>query len=69
MRWMMSFLLCTAAYGLWTTTAAQSPRVHRLEASPSTVAYGYYWAEAKPALTIASGDIIDVEPHEGDDQR
>ena len=37
------------------------PKVHRLEATPSTVAYGYYWAEAKPALKIASGDIIDVD--------
>jgi acetamidase/formamidase len=26
-----------------------------------TVAYGYYWAEAKPVLRIASGDIIDVD--------
>jgi len=40
---------------------AQSPKTHRLEATPSTVAYGYYWAEAKPALRIASGDIIDVD--------
>ncbi|MGH9423671.1 MAG: acetamidase/formamidase family protein, partial [Thermoanaerobaculia bacterium] len=36
------------------------PVTHRLEATPGTVAYGYYWAEAKPALRIASGDIIDV---------
>src|SRR5690348_5205326 len=35
--------------------------VHRLEATPDTVAYGYYWADAKPALRIASGDIIDVD--------
>ena len=42
-------------------TVAQSPRTHRLEATPSTVAYGYYWSEAKPALRIASGDIIDVD--------
>jgi acetamidase/formamidase len=34
---------------------------HRLEATPSTVAYGYYWSEAKPALRIASGDVIDVD--------
>jgi len=40
---------------------AQSPRTHRLEATPDTVAYGYYWADAKPALRIASGDIIDVD--------
>src|SRR6476660_1022043 len=40
---------------------AQSPRTHRLEATPDTVAYGYSWADAKPALRIASGDIIDVD--------
>jgi acetamidase/formamidase len=40
---------------------AQTPRTHRLEATPSTVAYGYYWSEATPALRIASGDIIDVD--------
>jgi acetamidase/formamidase len=39
----------------------QSPRTHRLEATPSTVAYGYYWADAKPVLRVASGDIIDVD--------
>ncbi|MEZ5421195.1 MAG: acetamidase/formamidase family protein [Vicinamibacterales bacterium] len=40
---------------------AQEPRTHRLEATPSTVAYGYYWAEAAPVLRIASGDVIDVD--------
>src|SRR5688572_10747911 len=37
------------------------PKTHRLEATPSTVAYGHYWAETKPVLTIESGDIIDVD--------
>src|SRR3982751_7083299 len=36
-------------------------KTHRLEATPATVAYGYYWSEAKPVLRIASGDIIDVD--------
>ncbi len=40
---------------------AQTPKTHRLEATPSTVVYGYYWSEAKPALRIDSGDIIDVD--------
>ena len=40
---------------------AQAPKTHRLEASPATVAYGYYWAEAKPVLTVNSGDIVDVD--------
>ena len=54
-----------AALLLSTTLAtplhAQSPKTHRLEATPSTVAYGYYWAAAKPVLRIASGDILDVD--------
>jgi acetamidase/formamidase len=44
-----------------TVAAAQPPRTHRLEATPATVAYGHYWAETKPVLTIESGDIIDVD--------
>jgi acetamidase/formamidase len=40
---------------------AQAPTVHKLPATPQTVAYGYYWSEARPVLRIASGDIIDVE--------
>jgi acetamidase/formamidase len=40
---------------------AQAPRTHRLEATPDTVAYGYYWSEARPALRVASGDVIDVD--------
>src|SRR5438067_5282272 len=39
----------------------RTPKIHRLEATPATVAYGYYWSDAKPALRIASGDIIDVD--------
>jgi acetamidase/formamidase len=51
------FMLFLSAAAL----GAQSPRTHRLEATPATVAYGYYWSEARPALRIASGDIIDVD--------
>src|SRR5471032_2267551 len=52
--------------GLAALTAAlagqtRAPKTHRLEATPGTVAVGYYWSEAKPALRIASGDIIDVD--------
>jgi len=55
----------TAAIAIFATAilSAQpsTPRTHRLEATPETVAYGYYWSEAKPVLRIASGDIIDVD--------
>jgi len=40
---------------------AHPPKTHRLEATPATVAYGYYWSDAPPVLRIASGDIIDVD--------
>src|SRR5262245_79367 len=45
------------------TLSAQTPagKTHRLEATPQTVAYGYYDAAAPPVLTIDSGDIIDVD--------
>jgi acetamidase/formamidase len=39
---------------------AQKPRTHRLEATPATISYGYYWHEAAPVLRIASGDIIET---------
>ena len=38
-----------------------APATHRLEATPATIAYGWYDAAAAPVLTIASGDIIDVD--------
>src|SRR3954462_7188080 len=40
---------------------AHAQRIHRLPATPNTVAYGYYWSEARPALRVRSGDIVDVE--------
>jgi acetamidase/formamidase len=44
-----------------TLADARPPKTHRLEVTPATVAYGYYWSEAQPVLKIASGDIIDVD--------
>jgi acetamidase/formamidase len=49
------------AFGVSVSAPAQTPTVHRLDATPATVAYGYYWSEAKPALRVRSGDLIDVE--------
>src|SRR5580700_4693617 len=43
------------------SAGAHPPKTHRLEATPATVAYGYYWSEAPPVLRIDSGDIIDVD--------
>jgi acetamidase/formamidase len=58
----MSIAVCAGSALLAAgTAAALPPQTHRLEATPSTVAYGYYWADAQPVLHIASGDIIDVD--------
>jgi acetamidase/formamidase len=55
----------TAALGATVAAAEHAatpiPKIHRLEATPATVAYGYYWSEAPPVLRIDSGDIIDVD--------
>lgn len=56
-----TFVTVITIFVLGLAVQKPTPKTHRLEATPSTVAYGYYWAEAKPALRIASGDIIDVD--------
>src|SRR2546423_8427098 len=58
MRHTLSFV-----FALCLTLASASPAqtVYQLKATPSTVAYGYYWSEAKPALRVKSGDIVEVE--------
>ena len=43
------------------SASAQQPVVHQLPATPTTVAYGYYWSQAKPAIRVNSGDIVEVE--------
>ena len=56
----MRMLIVAGAAAAVAAFAAQ-PKTHRLEATPSTIAYGYYDAAAPPVLRIASGDIIDVD--------
>ena len=59
---MRALAACTGIVVAISTLAADAaPKTHRLEVTPATVAYGYYWSEAKPVLQIASGDIIDVD--------
>ena len=48
-------------FSLMVASLAVAQTVHQLPATPTTVAYGYYWSEAKPALRIKSGDIVEVE--------
>ncbi len=38
---------------------------HKLKVSPQTLAWGYYWAGAKPVLTITSGDVVEIQTVSG----
>ena len=49
----VSVLFCGLA------AAQETPIV--LNASPSTVAWGYYWSKAKPVLTVHSGDTVRIQ--------
>jgi acetamidase/formamidase len=58
----MRILYLTSLVSVLAATAhTQKPTVHQLPATPATVVHGYYWSEAKPALRINSGDIVEIE--------
>jgi acetamidase/formamidase len=54
-------LSISVAAVLSSVTALGAQTVHLLPATPTTVAYGYYWSEAKPAIRVKSGDIVEIE--------
>jgi acetamidase/formamidase len=55
-----SAALCAAA--LLTSSAARAQQATQtLLATPTTVAWGYYSAQAKPVLTIHSGDTVKIQ--------
>src|SRR3954447_20438802 len=51
----MKFLLTLALAA--STYAAD----YQLKATPATVAWGYYWSQAKPVLRIKSGDTVEIQ--------
>jgi acetamidase/formamidase len=53
----LRFTLCA----MLVASSARAQQIHQLPATPATVAYGYYWSEAKPAIRVKSGDIVEVE--------
>ncbi len=34
---------------------------YHLKVTPETIAWGYYWAGAKPVLTVKSGDTVEIQ--------
>ena len=60
MRRSVSFLALTAVVSsACPFLFAQSQQT--LLATPSTVAWGYYWSKAKPVLTVHSGDTVKIQ--------
>jgi hypothetical protein len=57
---------CHSAVSRGTATSPQfapappNSRDHVLNPSPTTVAWGYYWSQAKPVLLIHSGDEVTI---------
>jgi hypothetical protein len=43
------------------TAATPEHVIHKLKATPKTVAWGYYAANTPPALRIRSGDSVEIE--------
>jgi acetamidase/formamidase len=41
---------------------------YQLKPTPQTLAWGYYWAQAKPVLTIQSGDTVRIQTVSGNPQ-
>ncbi|HUA20276.1 MAG TPA: acetamidase/formamidase family protein [Bryobacteraceae bacterium] len=51
-------------------TAALSPAAnYTLKVTPQTIAWGYYWADAKPVLTVHSGDTVEIQTVSGNPER
>src|SRR5580704_9709538 len=51
---------------LFTIVVAALPATeHKLKVSPETLAWGYYWAGAKPVLTVQSGDVVEIQTVSG----
>ena len=48
-------------YGAARLALAAPAAEYHLAASPQTVVWGYYWAVAKPVLTIRSGDTVEMQ--------
>jgi acetamidase/formamidase len=40
----------------------------QLKAGPQTLAWGYYWAGARPVLTVKSGDVVEIQTVSGNPQ-
>jgi acetamidase/formamidase len=50
--------IVTAALFVASAQLLPAQQTYTLAATPTTVAWGYYWSAAKPVLTVHSGDTV-----------
>ncbi|MCB0488185.1 MAG: acetamidase/formamidase family protein [Cyclobacteriaceae bacterium] len=53
-------LLLMFSFGAYAQPKGTASNPHQLNASPSTIVWGNYWSESKPALTIKPGEYVRV---------
>ncbi len=53
-------LFLVLSIGLKAQIKGTEQNPYQLEVSPSTIIWGNYWSENKPALTVKSGDFVKV---------
>src|SRR6202790_3295906 len=51
------------------SAAALPAADYKLKVTPETIAWGYYWAGAKPVLTVKSGDVVEIQTVSGNPDR
>lgn len=55
--------------GLLSVGALPGAETHVLSATPQTICWGYYWANAQPALKIHSGERVEIQTVSGNPER
>src|SRR5271170_7440299 len=50
------------------TVAALPAAEYKLKVTPENMAWGYYWSDAKPVLTVKSGDVVEIQTVSGNPQ-
>lgn len=61
--------LIAGSFAVLAATVILQAADYSLKVTPHTIAWGYYWAAAKPALTIHSGDTVQIQTVSGNPER
>jgi acetamidase/formamidase len=65
----LTFFCTRGGAALLACALAQGQEIQKLKLTPQTVAWGYYSANATPAMRIKSGDTVEIETCSGNPDR